>query len=186
MKTVSLVAAIALIACKGKSDPAPASTKPDPPKPTPTAAPGKDWSVAAVTLTSGKRIIVNFRTTVPAGITPSDLGSRVTVRCPYPDRGDGTDFPTKEQLNQRQDLEERLESPSAIRLMSKTGDGARETVFQVKRSDELVAIVPRAAKEAGLECSTEVAADSDWTLWRGTIEELGKQAARLPTIDRGK
>jgi len=77
-------------------------------------------------LMSGNRLIINFRSSVPAGMTPSDLGSRVTVRCPYPDRGDGTGFPTNEQLNQRQDFEERLESSSAILLMSKTGDGARE------------------------------------------------------------
>ncbi len=122
----------------------------------------------------------NFRSAVPAGITPSDLGSRVTVRCPYPDRGDGTGFPTKEKLNLRQDFEERLESPSAILLMSKTGDGAREMIFQVKRSDELIGAIPRAAKEVGLECSSEVAADSDWSLWRGTVENGKRNAAEQP------
>ena len=186
MKTAVLVAAIALIACKGKSDPVPAPSKPDPIKPTPTETTGapaqrKEWSVADVTLMSGRRLIVNFRSAVPAGITPSDLGSRVTVRCPYPDRGDGTGFPTKEQLNQRQDFEERLESSSAILLMSKTGDGAREMIFQVRRSDEFIAVVPRAATKFGFECSSEVAPDGDWSLWRGTVEELKRSAAtQLP------
>ena len=187
MNIAIFVAAIALIACKDKSDPAPAA-KSDRSNPTTTettgaAVEGKEWSVANITLMSGKRQIVNFRSIAPAGIKRSELGSRVTVRCPYPDRGDGTGFPTKEQLNQRQDFEERLESPSAILLMSKTGDDAREMIFQVKRSDEFIAGVPRAAKEASLECSTEVAADSDWSLWRGTVEDLRKRNAAAPPLD---
>lgn len=185
MNTALFVAAVALIACKDKSDPAPAPANVDRTNPTPAETPGaavegKEWSVANVTLVSGKQMIVNFRSIQPAGMIPSELGSRVTVRCPYPDRGDGTGFPTKEQLNQRQDFEERLESPSAILLMSKTGEGAREMVFQVKRSDEFIAVLPRAAKEVGLECSTEVAADSDWSLWRGTVEDLKKRNAARP------
>jgi hypothetical protein len=67
--------------------------------------------------------------------------------------------------------------------MSKTGDGAREMIFQVKLSDELIAVIPRAAKELGLECSSEVAADHDWSLWRGTVEELGKRNAAAQPPD---
>ena len=56
-------------------------------------------------------------------------------------------------------------------------------IFQVKRSDELIAVVPSAAKELGLECSSEVAADSDWSLWRGTVADLGKRNAAAQPPD---
>jgi len=54
-------------------------------------------------------------------------------------------------------------------------------IFQVRRSDEFIAVVPRAATEFGFECSSEVAPDGDWSLWRGTVEELKRSAAtQLP------
>ncbi len=175
MKTACLVAAIAMIACKGKSEPTqlPANLAPSKPTATETIrapADRKEWMVAKGISTSGKQIIVNFRSAVPAGIAPSDYGSRVTLRCPYPDRGDGTEFPTTEQLNLRQDFEEGLESSSAILLMSRTGEGARAMMFQVKAADEFLAAVPRAAMKVGLECSSDVEVDRDWSVWREMVE----------------
>jgi hypothetical protein len=184
--TGTLVAAIAMIACKGNPEPARVPANSAPSKPTPTAtmsAPVErnEWVVAKATSTSGKQFAVTYRLAVPAGINPPDYGSCVTVRCPYADRGDGTGFPTSEQLNLRQDFEEGLESSSAILLMSWTGGGAREMVFQVKSSDEFLAAVPVAARKVGLICSSNVEVDRDWSGWRAVA---GKGAAHAPSIGR--
>jgi hypothetical protein len=135
------------------------------------AAPQRDWSVAKVTLKSGNVVFVSLRNVAPAGKRAS-FPSRESVRCVFADRGDSTGLPTKEALAQLQALEVQLESKTAIRLMSKTGDGARESVFQATNSVDFKTALEKQATALGLQCTVEAAADTSWALWDATRTQL--------------
>src|SRR4051812_24029041 len=98
-----------------------------------------DWSVAKVELTSGKVLVVNFRAIEPPGVERSAFRTRVMVRLPYPDRGDG--LPSSEHLARLQGRELELESPTSLRLISKTGEGRREALFQVADQDNFLRLL---------------------------------------------
>lgn len=146
----------------------------------------KEWAIAEVMAANGKPLIVNIRTLVPNGAIPSTLATRVAVRCPYPDRGDGAGMPTSDRLPALRELEQRLASASSIRLMSKTGDGVREAIFQVTSGDTFRALITRVAAEVGLDCSIQLAPDPTWSLWRNTLDQLAlgdAKADRSAVID---
>lgn len=87
-------------------------------------------------------------------------------------------FPTKELLNQLQQFEIQLESPTAIRLMSRTGEGTREAVFQVKNKGEFTKLVPAKAKNMAAECAVESEDDPTWSLWESTMKRFANANAK--------
>jgi hypothetical protein len=131
----------------------------------------RDWMVAEVELQSGKQLIVSLRTRIPEGVVPATFEHRVSVRCPYPDRGDGSGLPTTEQLHALKSLETAL-GAVAQHVMSKTGDGARESVFQVENAKDFRALVATTARELGVDCTYDVVADPSWQLWRETVTQF--------------
>jgi hypothetical protein len=131
----------------------------------------RDWSVARVTLKSGNVVFVSLRNVAPA-VKRASFPSRESVRCVFADRGDSTGLPTKEALAQLQTLELQLESKTAIRLMSKTGDGARESVFQATNSADFKTALEKQAVALGVQCTVEAAADTSWAFWDSTRKQL--------------
>lgn len=162
------VLVVVVIACKGKE--APVTTAPAGSGSTASADDPKDWAVAMADLVSGGRMLLNFRETVPAGVTPAQRAQRVTMRCPYAARTDG--FPEREVLRTLQSLELRLESQSAIRVMSKTGNGAREAVYQTDNGAAFVAGAKRVATELTLSCTTQIDDDPTWSMWDATLKQV--------------
>ena len=137
------------------------------------AAPGepRDWMVAEVELQSGKNLIVSLRTRIPEDVAPATFEHRVSLRCAYPDRGDGSGLPTAERLHALKVLEVELGSV-APHLMSKTGEGARESVFQVANADDFRTLVGSRARELGIDCTCDVTTDPTWQLWRQTVAQF--------------
>jgi hypothetical protein len=131
----------------------------------------RDWIVADVELRSGKNLVVSLRTRVPADVTPAIFEHRVSVRCLYPDRGDGSGLPTSEQLQTLKQFERELGSVG-VHLMSKTGDGARESVFQVANVNDFRALAGKRATELGIQCGYNTATDPTWHLWTQTVTQF--------------
>jgi hypothetical protein len=131
----------------------------------------RDWMTAEVELHSGKRLIVSLRTRIPDGVAPAVFEHRVSVRCPYPDRGDGSGLPTTDQLRALRSLDTELGS-AALHVMSKTGEGARESIFQVENASEFRALIATRARQLGIDCTHDIATDPTWQLWRQTVAQF--------------
>lgn len=140
------------------------------------AKPVTDWAVSKVTLTSGKQVVVNYRVAEPAKVNRAAFSWRTIVHCPFADRGDGQGLPSAEALRPLQVLEAKLTTPGTIRLMSKTGEGARDTVFQVKDRKAFEALVVEQTKALQLECTATTNQDIKWSMW----ETAAKQFAAAP------
>jgi hypothetical protein len=139
----------------------------------PKSAP-REFALAKVTLTSGKTLVVNYRLAAPAKVNRAAFSWRSSVRCQFQDRGDESGLPSVESLRSLQSLEAKLESPGAIRLMTKTGEGARETVYQVKDHQAFEAALPDLAKAAALECTVSTSQDLKWAQWEAAKATLAK------------
>lgn len=163
------VLVIVVVACKGKEAPVTTAAA-GPGSATATEDGAKQWAVAVADLESGTRMIVNYREHVPAGVTPAGRSQRVNVRCPYAARADG--FPERDVLHALQSLEQQLESAAAIRLLSRTGEGAREAVYQTDNAVTFVATAKGAASRLALTCTTEVADDPTWSQWQDTLAQI--------------
>ncbi len=142
-------------------------------KPAPSEQPS-EWAVAKVTLTSGSVLVVNYRQAAPPKVTRPAFQWRVTLKCRYPDRGDTSGLPSVEVLRSLQKLEATLgaEANGAIRLMAKTGESAREMVFQVKDKVGFAKAATETAEKLALECQIETSQDPNWSLWSETVKKL--------------
>ncbi|MDB4955617.1 MAG: hypothetical protein JWO36_3186 [Myxococcales bacterium] len=75
-------------------------------------------------------------------------------------------------------LEQQLASETAILLMAKTGEGSRESTFQVRNADSFLPNLADVAAGLAIDYDIEVAADPTWSMWRDAVEMLAPQSLR--------
>lgn len=69
----------------------------------------------------------------------------------------------------------KVASGIAFLLMAKTGEGSRESTFQVSNADSFLAHLAHVAAGLAIDYDTEVSTDPTWSLWRETVEMLAPQ-----------
>ncbi len=134
----------------------------------------RDWHLIKLAPEADMQMTIGFRSAVPPGVVTEQFPLRVDVRCSYPHEGDG--LPSSEKLLTLQQLEQRSSSAAALLVMTKAGNGRRESTFQVVDSDAFVSNVARLAAELGIEIETEVAADPTWAHWHAIVSKVPRQA----------
>ncbi|CAN5694110.1 hypothetical protein BH11MYX2_BH11MYX2_28010 [soil metagenome] len=133
----------------------------------------RDWHLIKLEPTSDMQMTIGFRSEVPPGIMPEQYPVRVNVRSSYPHEGNG--LPSSDRLLLMQQLDQRSASGAALLLMTKAGNGLRESTFQTADSDALISHVMRLAAELGLEVETDVAPDPTWTHWREIVAKVPRR-----------
>ncbi|HEY4178294.1 MAG TPA: DUF695 domain-containing protein [Kofleriaceae bacterium] len=130
----------------------------------------RDWHLVKLAPEADMQMTIGFRSEVPAGIQTEQYPQRVTVRSTYPHEGDG--LPTSDRLLLMQQLDQRAVSRASILMMTKAGNGRRESTFQVVDGDAFVNNTARLAAELGIEIETGTADDPTWSYWRDIVSKF--------------
>ncbi|HEY4056769.1 MAG TPA: hypothetical protein VGM39_09170, partial [Kofleriaceae bacterium] len=87
----------------------------------------RDWHLIKLAPEADMQMTIGFRSAVPGGVLTEQFPLRVDLRCSYPHAGDG--LPSSDMLLTMQQLEQRLVSTGTWLLMTKAGNGRRESTL---------------------------------------------------------